>query len=256
MSSPISAPKHQASESISTAYDAIAPLYDSQLTPAQWIRDRLWERMDALFPSGSRVLDVTAGTGLDALHLSERGVAVVACDISSKMLAQLHAKSPNIETRLVDFNELDLNEEFDGIISTFAGLNTSPDLRLFAKSAARLLRPGGVLFIHLLNRWCLLEIARHFVRLNWRQGWRAVTSNLMDVNIGGALISHYLYSPFTLYSQIFASDFHLSQVSGHGIIRPVGSRWGTPLKNLDKGLGGMFPFSSLGSFFSLELIRK
>ena len=60
------------------AYDAIAPEYDERVAPSSWVRERLWERFDVLFPPGSRVLDVTAGTGLDALHLLGRGVDVTA----------------------------------------------------------------------------------------------------------------------------------------------------------------------------------
>ena len=66
---------------LQAAYDAIAADYDRAVAPSSWVRERLWERLDALFPAGSRVLDVTAGTGLDALHLVRRGVDVTACDI-------------------------------------------------------------------------------------------------------------------------------------------------------------------------------
>lgn len=240
---------------IAAAYDAIASHYDSQLISAQWIRDRLWERMDALFPIGSRVLDVTAGTGLDALHLVERGVSVVACDVSSAMLFQLHDKNPNIETHVVDFNELDLNEEFDGVISTFAGVNTSPDLRPFAKSAAQLLRPGGILLIHVLNRWSLLDFARQFVRLRWSANWQTMVSSQRDVKLGSILVPHYLYSPLSLYRRVFKPYFRMCSINGQGIIRPLEVGWGKRLEDVERRLAPTFPFHSLGIFFSIEMSR-
>src|SRR5579864_7043171 len=71
---------------VRAAYDAIAGAYDAQVARSSWVRARLWQRLDALFPPGARVLDATAGTGADALHLAARGVAVTACDLSPAML--------------------------------------------------------------------------------------------------------------------------------------------------------------------------
>src|SRR3954470_24947283 len=89
------------------AYDALAPEYDAAVAPSSWVRERLWERLDALFPAGSRVLDVTAGTGLDVLHLVGGRVAVTACDLSPGMLARLAAKAPPVPTLVSDFNRLE-----------------------------------------------------------------------------------------------------------------------------------------------------
>lgn len=244
---------------ISDAYDAVAPSYDEQLAPAQWIRDRLWERLDALFPPGSRVLDVTAGTGLDAAHLAERGVQLVACDISPRMLALLRAKYPQIETHLADYNALGVgcwDFKFDGIISTLAGLNTSPDLQPFASSAAHLLKPGGVLFIHVLNRWPLLDIARRLARGHYRQCWQLIRRSRRTMDIGGAAVTHYLKSPPSLHSGPFARSFRWQRIGGQGIVRPVGAPWGSWLEPLDKFLGSVMPFNWVGTFYYLELVRK
>ncbi|MEK7277113.1 MAG: class I SAM-dependent methyltransferase [Chloroflexota bacterium] len=264
--SPVGASSTGEGPGVGAAYDALAAAYDSQLAPAQWIRDRLWERFDLLFPSGSRVLDVTAGTGLDAIHLAQRGVRVTACDISPNMLAELHSKNPSIETRLANFNTLEFevwNLEFgvrglgfDGIISTFAGLNTSPDLRPFAASAAQLLRPGGLLFIHVLNRWPLLDMARQLARGRWRELRQTLASPQRRIKLGETAVPHYLFSPLALYRDAFAAHFRWSRLSGQGFVRPVNAKWGASLDPLDKLLGARFPFNSLGSFFSLELVRR
>ncbi len=221
------------------AYDAIAPEYDAAVAPSTWVRERLWERLDALFPRGSRVLDVTAGTGLDVLHLAARGVAVTACDLSPGMLARLAARAPEVPVRVADLQrleELDLGGPFDGLISTFAGLNAAADLSGFARAAARLVRPGGTLFLHVLNP-----------RRKGRE---------TSVRIAGVEVPHRLWSPREL-ARVFAPEFALSRVAGQGILRPVDDpgrfagrdRW-------ERRLAGLPGFRALGTFYALEMVRR
>jgi SAM-dependent methyltransferase len=224
---------------VRAAYDAIAADYEIAVAPSSWVRQRLWERLDTLFPAGSRVLDVAAGTGLDALHLLRRGVAVTACDLSPGMLARLAAKAPSIPTVVADFNRLEearLEGPFDGLISTFAGLNAAPDLRGFASSAARLVRPGGSLFLHVLNPR--------------RKG------RTLAVRIAGVEVPHRLWTPRELARE-FAPNFVFSALSGQGILRPVDDpglfagrdRWERALSALPIARG-------LGTFYALEMLRR
>lgn len=225
------------------AYDAIAPEYDAAVAPSSWVRERLWERLDSLFPPGSRVLDVTAGTGLDALHLAGRGVAVTACDISPGMLARLAAKAPSvpaISSIVADFNRLDeagLDGPFDGLISTFAGLNAAAHLEGLAVSAGRLVRPGGVLFLHVLNFW-----------RGWRKGPR------LAVRIAGVEVPHRLWTPRQL-AGVFALDFVVSHLSGQGIFRPVDDSRNRRMR-WERAASGLPGLRALGTFFALELIRR
>ena len=221
---------------VQRAYDAIAPEYDAAVAPSAWVRERLWERLDALFPPGSRVLDVTAGTGLDALHLMERGVRVTACDLSPGMLARLSARAPAIPTVAADLqrlDETDLSGPFDGLISTFAGLNAAADVTGFARAASRLVRPGGTLFLHVLNRL--------------RKG------RTLTVTIAGVEVPHRLWSPREL-ARAFAPAFSLARIAGQGILCPVDgpgrfSSW-------ERALSGLPVARALGTFFSLELNRR
>ncbi|HEV7506889.1 MAG TPA: class I SAM-dependent methyltransferase [Thermoanaerobaculia bacterium] len=224
------------------AYDAIAADYERAVASSAWVRERLWERLDALFPPGSRVLDVTAGTGLDVLHLLERGVAATACDISPGMLARLAMKAPSVPTVVADFNRLEeagLSGPFDGLISTFAGLNTAADLEGFAASASRLVRPGGVLFLHALNRW--------------RKG------RTLAVRIAGVEVSHRLWTPREL-ARVFVQNFVVSGLSGQGIFRSVDDSPQNAGQNRrmrwERAVSRMPGLRSLGTFFALELTRR
>ncbi len=223
----------------STAYDAIAADYDAAVAPSSWVRERLWERLGGLFPPGSRVLDVTAGTGLDAVHLVGRGVAVTACDLSSEMLSRLTARAPGIPIAVADFNRLEeagLEGPFDGLISTFAGLNAAADLAGLARAAARLVRPGGVLFLHVLNP---------------RRRGKTLT-----VSIAGVEVPHRLWTPREL-ARIFAADFVVSGFSGQGILRPVDDSGRNAYRDLlERALTALPVTRGLGTFYALEMTRR
>jgi SAM-dependent methyltransferase len=221
------------------AYDAIAPEYDAAVAPSAWVRERLWERLDLLFPPGARVLDVTAGTGLDVLHLTARGVAVTACDLSPGMLARLALKAPSIPVVVADFNHLGeagLEGPFDGLISTFAGLNTAADLAGLARAAARLVRPGGVLFLHVLNP---------FRR-----------KKTLAVRIAGVEVPHRLWTPREL-ARCFAADFAFARLGGQGILRPVDDP--RPIRGrdaLERVLSALPVARTRGTFYALEMVRR
>ncbi len=224
---------------VRTAYDAIAPEYDAAVAPSSWVRERLWERLDALFPPGSRVLDVTAGTGLDAVHLAARGVAVTACDLSPGMLARLALKAPSIPAVVADFNRLEaagLKGPFDGLISTFAGLNAAADLAGFARAAARLVRPGGALFLHVLNP---------------RRKRRAFA-----VRIAGVEVPHRLWTPVEL-ARLFRPPFVAAGLSGQGILRPVDDPGPSPFRDrCERALAALPVARCLGTFYALEMVRR
>ena len=250
---------HPEAGEIAAAYDALSTEYDSQLRPSFGIRAQLWQRMDDLFPAGSFVLDVTAGTGLDTQHLIERGVQMIAGDLSPQMLAQLQLKVPGVQTRILDFNQLDgenFGRPLDGIISTFAGLNTSSDLRSFGQAAARLLRRDGVLFIHLLNRWPAREIAGSLLHLKWREAAYRLTHADRMVNLAGLTVPHTLYSPLALYRHVFAPFFRLQRVEAQGLFSELRATNGSRMHTSERMLDRYFPFHSLGTFFSLEMIRR
>src|SRR5437879_10338773 len=71
-------------------FDAVADAYDdtfsnSSIGRAQ--RRMVWMETDRTFHPGQRVLEINCGTGIDALHLAARGIEVVACDSSPRMIA-------------------------------------------------------------------------------------------------------------------------------------------------------------------------
>lgn len=243
---------------VRAAYDAFAAEYEAATAASAWVRERLWERLDALFPPGSAVLDATAGTGLDAVHLAGRGLRVTACDLSAGMLARLAARAPEISTAVADLGRLEeagIAGPFDGLISTFAGLNTASDVAGFGRAAARLVAPGGVLFVHALNRFPTREILARLAAGRLLDAVRAMAGPVKVVAFGGVAVPHRLWTPRGLYRHAFAPAFTLERVSGHGIVRPVDDPSGR-LDRLERRLADLPVARALGTFFTLEMRRR
>ena len=98
---------------------------------------------------GLKVLDVAAGTGLPSLQIAElvgeKG-SVLATDMSGEMLGILKKKAEaaglsNVETRIMDGQDLDVPDgSFDAIVSQF-GLMLFPDPDQSLKSMFNAVRP-------------------------------------------------------------------------------------------------------------------
>src|SRR5580698_10937145 len=157
-------------------WDLTAENYDrifSETVIGRVQRAAVWRELDRNFQSGMRILELNCGTGVDAAHLAARGVRVVACDLSSKMIdaarRRLRATSLN---GLVDFRVLATEEvdslagdaPFDGAFSNFSGLNCVQDISQAARNLARLLKPSARTLLCMVGRFSLWEMAWHLAK--------------------------------------------------------------------------------------------
>jgi ubiquinone/menaquinone biosynthesis C-methylase UbiE len=255
---------------VALAYDQIASTYDAQVEGDSWMRRTLWRHYLAIFRPGDRVLDVACGTGLDAVFLARHGIQVTAIDISPGMIEQLHCRATSdapaglIDARVLDVEALsDFSPgSFDGIVSAFAGLSTVPDLREFSRTAATMLRPGGHMLLHLLNRFSLWEWLLFALHGQFRSARSVGTLRERDFRIGGVNVRHYLYTPLELYQSGFAGEFILEHAVALGCLRPPYTvRWiPSPiiavLERLEAKVGGKSPFLNRGRFFLLVLTSR
>jgi ubiquinone/menaquinone biosynthesis C-methylase UbiE len=266
--------------SVAEAYDAIAPEYDRQVDDDAWMRRILWRQYAQAFRPGHHVLDVGCGTGTDAVFLARRGVRVTAIDISPAMIARAEGKvagcglSAGVRLAVLDIGELGRlpADEFDGIISSFAALNTLPTLTQFGADAARLLRPHGRMILHLLNGSSLHEWAGLMAHGRWTEAWRLGRRRERTFGVGGRPVRHYMPRAEEAYALYFAPHFRLHCARGLGIVRPpchlgypaTGSaarRWSIPeaaltaLGRLDELVGPTHPFVDWGRSVLLEMVR-
>jgi ubiquinone/menaquinone biosynthesis C-methylase UbiE len=257
-------------QDIAAGYDALAADYDRAVQDDQWVRQVLWKHYSGVFRPGQHVLDVSCGTGIDTLFLARRGLRVTAVDISPGMLARLQDKvaraglADRVTTRVQDYADLTAwpPASFDGIISAFAGLSTTADLAPFAATAAQLLRVGGRMIVHMLNRFSMWEWLGHVRHGRWAAASRVGRQRERIFTIGGRPIRHFLFFPAEAYRQFFAPHFCLRGAYGIGALRPphAARRVPPPVVNLldvlEHVLGGRRPIINCGRFFVLDLEKR
>jgi SAM-dependent methyltransferase len=165
------------------AFDCLADQYDDVFTDSligRAQRNVVWNVLDRTFQPGQKLLELNCGTGEDALHLAQRGINVVACDASARMVEVASRKANHIPGVPVTFHQLPseriseiaFRAPFDGLLSNFAGLNCVADLADTADQLAVLLRPGAWMLLCVCSRYCLWEVAAHGARGNWKKAFR------------------------------------------------------------------------------------
>jgi len=263
----VSAPE---AEELAAAYDRLASTYDGLVQDDFWMRRVLRHRLMRLFTVGDRVLDIACGTGLETLFLAQRNVRMVGIDISPRTIERLREKARAqglaelVEARVHDASKPLpwAPESFDGIVSTFAGLNTVRPLGDFAVDAHRVLKPHGRLLIHMVapsGIWSRLPL---IVRLRWREARALKRRRQFGKSISGRVVQHQVFPAAEVYHEFFRRHFDLKRSYSLGFLWPQRfGRWlPVPIAYLfgraETSLGRLNICSDCGRFLVLEMERK
>lgn len=216
-------------------FDAI----DQENTTIQWMRQRVYRHVDALLAPGSRILELNAGTGIDALRFAGLGHQVHATELAEGMLDQLRAKitgNPGITIQACDFTRLDAVKvtPFDLVFSNFGGLNCIPDLRLVARHFPALLRPGALVTWVLMPRFCPWEVA-HALKGNFRLAFRRFRSGGSLASVEGQPFRCYYFSGRDVLRAL-GQDFRLVRQEHLGLFvpPPYHERWPRLYRSLQR----------------------
>jgi ubiquinone/menaquinone biosynthesis C-methylase UbiE len=221
------------------AFDALADTYDQTFTCSRIGRAQrgvVTREMDRVFQPGQRVLEINCGTGVDAVHLATRGVAVLACDVAPRMIevARERAAKARLEGRLrapIEFRVLaserigllrdaSFTTQFDGVLSNFAGLNCVADLSAVARDLATLLKPGARAVLCLFGRVCAWEVLWYLGHGNPGKAFRRLRpgSRLVKLTEGAAVRMRYF--PVRELCRRFSPHFRLNSWKGVGVAVP------------------------------------
>lgn len=221
-----------------TAFDIFAGDYDSTFTHSilgRLLRPRVWQTLAEHFSPGQHILELTCGTGEDALWLAKQGVRVTATDGSVKMIevARAKAESAGLSDRIVTI-QLSLQAiidgnlggqrsvvggpHFDGLYSNFGGLNTINDWPSLAEGLAALVKPGGKLILVPMGPVCPWEILWHLLHGQPRVAFRRFGS-AAPAKIGDTIIPIW-YPPARRLRQEFSPWFRPLQTESLGLWLP------------------------------------
>lgn len=220
-------------------FDAIASVYDRTFTSSligRAQRGVTTRALDGLFRQGQRVLELNCGTGIDAIHLASRGIEVLACDISSRMIEEACQRAAetlhgSVSRSKASFRVLatedigmlrqeGLSGYFDGAFSNFAGLNCVKDLPAAAGNLEALLRPGARVLLCLFGRFCLWEILWYLGRAMPGKAFRRLRAGGTIGQLGEGVTVNVHYPSVRDLTRIFAPQFTLKRWKGVGVAIP------------------------------------
>ena len=267
---------------VAHGYDLISGSYDhveAQNAVGRRIRRHMQDVLFHTFRPGHRVLEIGCGTGIEALALAERGVAVVATDLSSDMVAQVRGKAAerglaNVATRQLAAHEIETlagefgSNSFDGAYSHGGVLNMEPALPDVAAALAKLLQPSAHFISTVVNQASLFEVIVYPLAFRPRKAFRRL-GNQIPIPIT-RLEAHKRYVvPTRFYSpRAFLSVFHphfaLRHLKGLEIFLPP---WNLSdyvdrlapvaraVEALEDRIADRRPFNAWGSLFLMDLER-
>ncbi len=191
-------------------FDHIAT-YDSLFTRSiigQLQRKQVWRYLQKITPQlkGLEILELNCGSNEDAMLFSEKGVNLVATDISEEMLkvtvqrANQFSMQNRISSQYLDpesFDETVFDKKFDLIFSNFGGLNCiHPDsLKRLLNKIPSILAPGGRFVGVLMPKFCLWESSYLLMKFRFSQVLRRATSKEVILDLPGATLKSWYYNP-------------------------------------------------------------
>jgi 2-polyprenyl-3-methyl-5-hydroxy-6-metoxy-1,4-benzoquinol methylase len=184
------------------------------------MRHQVYVHVKKYLKQNGSILELNAGTGIDAAHFASLGHRVHATDLSTGMIKQIINKghSPALQGRLtcqqLSYDQLhQLNVgKFDYIFSNFGGLNCIKDLSSVTMHLTHLLNPGGIVTFVIMPPLSLWELA-WILKGNGRQALRRINKNGIKAHLEGEFFNTYYHSLADI-KKAFGPKFELLSSEG------------------------------------------
>ena len=168
----------------SRSFDRAASFYDQTRPLAEPIEKPGMQAILDVTGPGARILDVGTGTGRISIPLLQRGLDLVGCDISSKMLKRLQEKFPPARIAQADATYLPFPSAHFEFVMTVHILHLIPSWRDVLREIWRVLQPGGA-YLNVKTWGSSGTSIRDRLRIFWRdwlerEGFNANNPGLHD----------------------------------------------------------------------------
>lgn len=256
---------------IAEAFSRTAEKYDSFAEDHPHLtrmRNKVYDHISRFLPNGSRILELNAGTGTDAVALARRGYHIHSIDIAAGMLERLEGKVEKFHLgNQLTFQQCsftDLNQvqggPYDAIFSDLGGLNCIPDLTPVIKNLPIVLKPGGLVTWVLMPSICLWEMAEVF-RGKFRLAFRRLSRKGARSHLEGLYFNVFYFNSRQVI-QWFGNEYKLLALEGLSVITPTAEsknlakqfpRLYRTLAWLDDRVSARSPWREWGDFYILSL---
>ena len=247
-------------------------LYSSNVI-IQYKRQRVRDHVGQYMKADSKILELNAGTGDDAIWFAEHGHQVHATDISRDMQEKLIQKveqanlAAKISTEICSFTELaqlKYKGPYDLIFSNFAGLNCTGELEQVLRSFSSLLKPRGIVTLVILPKFCLWETMM-LAKGEFKTAFRRFFSRKgVTANVEGEQFTCWYYNP-SFVIRTMKEEYDLLSVEGlctvvppsylenFPIKRPSLFKW---LKKKEDKWKSKWPWRNIGDYYIISFKSK
>jgi len=212
-------------QNVADAFNEQSAVFDQQYSSNSIIhykRDRVRQHVTRYIQPASNILELNAGTGEDAIFFAQLGHNLHATDISLGMMDRLlqkieqHGLQENISTELCSYTSLENLKNkgpYDLIFSNFAGLNCTQELDKVLQTFEALLKPGGVVTLVMLPKFCLWETLLLF-RGKFKTAFRRFNNQTGSLShIEGKYFKCWYYHPHQI-TETLRNSFKLLSIEG------------------------------------------
>jgi ubiquinone/menaquinone biosynthesis C-methylase UbiE len=236
----------------------------------QSLRKQVYEHVSQFLEPASHILELNAGTGIDAVHFVSQGHSVHAIDLAEGMITQIEEKIGKLELgdqltceqlSYTELHKID-SQKFDHVFSNFGGLNCTDDLFIVSNQLNRLLKPGGYV------TWVIMPPLSAWELLSVFKGSSTAFRRLQKKGILAHLEGEYFQTFYHSLSKIkktLGPNFSLIKAEGLAALSPPPHRADIPIKyprvykylvRIDKMLRYSFPFNRCADHLILTFRLK
>lgn len=166
----------------SRSFDRAASIYDQTRPLLEPIAKHGIQAIFDITGPNARILDVGTGTGRISVPLLERGMDLIGCDISPKMLSLLKGKFPSARISRADASLLPFSSAHFDVILTVHVLHLIPLWREALREFRRVLRPKGI-YLNVKTWDAVGNSVREQIRVYWRRWLEAQGVNVRHVGL-------------------------------------------------------------------------
>ena len=235
------------------------------------MRNKVYAHLERFVPRGARLLELNAGTGIDAVELARRGYHIHATDVAPGMLQRVRDKAQDLDLKHLitvqecSFTRLDEihGAPFDAVFSNLGGLNCIPDLSPIIRQLPAVLKPGGLITWVLMPPICLWEFAELF-RGHPRLAFRRFARNGTRTHLEGLYFTVYYFTPAQVIDW-FGPAYECLAIEGLSVLTPTAEsknfakrypRLYQALASVDDRLSLRSPWRAWGDFFILSMRHR
>lgn len=220
-------------------------------------RRRVYKQVERYLGPASRILELNAGTGIDASYFVQKGHYVHATDASPGMLDEIQKKIITIgaegrfTSQLLPFDQVGkIQGPYHHLFSNFGGLNCLQNLRVVTGHIPNFLRPDGYVTWVIMPPFCPWELT-WVLKGKFRMAFRRLQKDGTEAHLLGHHFKTYYHS-LNEIQKALGPCFRPMAVEGLGSFSPPPAAMNFVktfpglsrlLELLDERLCGTFPFN-------------